>query len=324
MNSDRPVLSVVVPMYNEAEVIAPLFDRVLPVLESITDDFEIVCVDDGSTDNTLDLLRAWNRRDKRVKAISLTRNFGKEAALTAGLRTSSGQAVVPLDADLQDPPEVIPQLVEKWREGFDMVLAVRSDRAGDSWLKRKSAALFYSVINRMSTTPIPDNTGDFRLMSRKVIDALLKLGERNRFMKGIFGWVGFSQTSIYYSRPSRVAGTSKWHYWKLWNFALDGMLSFSTAPLRIWTYLGVIVALFALSYMTYVIARTLILGVEVPGYASIIVLLLFTSGLNMIGLGIIGEYLGRVFMEVKKRPLYLVDEEIGIGDGESNDMEQVG
>ena len=323
MNSDRPVLSVVVPMYNEAEVIAPLFDRVLPVLESITDDFEIVCVDDGSTDNTLDLLRAWNRRDKRVKAISLTRNFGKEAALTAGLRTSSGQAVVPLDADLQDPPEVIPQLVEKWREGFDMVLAVRSDRGGDSWLKRKSAALFYSVINRMSTTPIPDNTGDFRLMSRKVIDALLKLGERNRFMKGIFGWVGFSQTSIYYSRPSRVAGTSKWHYWKLWNFALDGMLSFSTAPLRIWTYLGVIVALFALSYMTYVIARTLILGVEVPGYASIIVLLLFTSGLNMIGLGIIGEYLGRVFMEVKKRPLYLVDEEIGIGDGESNDMEQV-
>jgi glycosyltransferase involved in cell wall biosynthesis len=323
MNSERPLLSVVVPMYNEAEVIAPLFDRVLPVLESITDDFEIVCVDDGSTDNTLDLLRAWNRRDKRVKTISLTRNFGKEAALTAGLRISSGQAVVPLDADLQDPPEVIPQLVEKWREGFDMVLAVRSDRAGDSWLKRKSAALFYSVINRMSTTPVPDNTGDFRLMSRKVIDALLKLGERNRFMKGIFGWVGFSQTSIHYSRPSRVAGTSKWHYWKLWNFALDGMLSFSTAPLRIWTYLGVIVALFALSYMTYVIAKTLIFGADVPGYASIIVLLLFTSGLNMIGLGIIGEYLGRVFMEVKKRPLYLVDEEIGIGDGESNDMEQV-
>jgi glycosyltransferase involved in cell wall biosynthesis len=247
----------------------------------------------------------------RIKIVDLSRNFGKEAALTAGLEYANGDVVVPLDADLQDPPELIPELVAKWREGYDMVVAVRRDRGADSLAKRTSAGLFYRVIRRLSGVPVPAQAGDFRLIDRRVVEALKLLPERTRFMKGLFAWVGFRQATISYARPARVAGSSKWRYWKLWNFALDGLLSSTTLPLRIWTYLGLVAAVVALSYMLLIVLRTLVYGVDVPGYASLAAMLLFFSGMNMIGLGIMGEYLGRVFIEVKQRPQFLVRQAIG-------------
>jgi glycosyltransferase involved in cell wall biosynthesis len=280
----------------------------------LTSDYEIVCVDDGSADGTLERLCAYNRQDARIKVVSLSRNFGKEIALTAGIDCARGDGVIPIDADLQDPPEVIPALVAKWREGYDMVLAVRADRSTDSPFKRATAQLFYRFANRVSATPIPTNAGDFRLLDRTVVEAVRTLPERTRFMKGIFGWLGFRQATVPYAREKRAGGHSKWRYWRLWNFALDGIFSFSTLPLRVWTYLGVSVALFAVLYMAFITIRTLVKGVDVPGYASLMVVVLFFSGLNMIGLGILGEYLGRVFIEVKQRPLYLVRKRIGLGD----------
>ena len=309
----RFLLSLVVPMRNEEDGIDAFMTRVLPAVRQVGCDYEIVCVNDGSTDRTLERLGAARDRDPRVKIVDLARNFGKDLAMTAGIDHAAGDAVIPLDADLQDPPELIPDLVAKWREGNDMVIAVRRDRRGDSLAKRLSANLFYRAIGRMSDVPIPANAGDYRIMDRRVIDALKAMPERNRFMKGIFAWVGFKQASIAFDRPARAAGTSKWGFWKLWNFALDGIFSFSTLPLRIWTYFGAIIAVFALGYAALIVARTLIMGIDVPGYASLAVILLFFSGLNMIGLGIIGEYLGRVFMEVKRRPLYLVRDAIGFG-----------
>jgi polyisoprenyl-phosphate glycosyltransferase len=304
-------ISLVVPMYNEAPVLAPFLDRVVPIVHGVSEDYEIVCVNDGSSDRTLALLEAAHAANPKVKIVDLSRNFGKEAALTAGIDHASGDVVVPLDADLQDTPELIPLLVAKWREGNDVVLAVRNDRRSDSIGKRTSAALFYRLIGRLSDVPIPANAGDFRLMDRRVVEALKLLPERTRFMKGIFAWLGFRQTTIVYARPERTAGTSKWRFWKLWNFALDGLFSFTTLPLRIWTYVGLGVAAVSLSYMVFVLLRTAIEGIDVPGYASLVVLLLFFSGMNMIGLGIMGEYLGRVFVEVKRRPVYLVSEAIG-------------
>ena len=248
-------LSLVVPMFNEKEVVRPFFARVLPILESVTANFEIICVDDGSSDGTLDILRELNREDARIRTLRLTRNFGKEVALTAGLEHASGNAVVPLDADLQDPPELIPEMVEKWREGYDSVIAVRSDRRSDSYLKRSTAGLFYRVIGRVSDTPIPANAGDFRLLDRAVVNALLQLPERTRFMKGLYAWVGFNNAYLEYVRPQRVAGSSKWRYWKLWNFALEGIFSFTTMPLRIWTYLGFAVASLSGIYGLLIIVR---------------------------------------------------------------------
>jgi glycosyltransferase involved in cell wall biosynthesis len=291
--------------------------RALPAVEQVGCDYEVVCVNDGSTDRTLELLESARARDPRIKIVDLARNFGKDLAMTAGIDHASGDAIIPLDADLQDPPELIPDLVAKWREGNDMVVAVRRDRRGDSFIKRLSANLFYRAIGRMSDVPIPANAGDYRIMDRRVIDALKSMPERNRFMKGIFAWVGFKQASIVFDRPARVAGSSKWSFWKLWNFALDGIFSFSTLPLRIWTYFGAVIAVIALGYAVLIAVRTLVLGVDVPGYASIMVILLFFSGLNMIGLGIIGEYLGRVFIEVKQRPLYLVRHAIGFDQPET-------
>jgi glycosyltransferase involved in cell wall biosynthesis len=304
-------LSLVVPMFNEAGVIPELFRRVLPILEGLTSRYEIICVDDGSVDETASLLIAHRQNNPKIKILRLSRNFGKEAALTAGLDLASGDGVIPIDADLQDPPELIPQLVEKWREGYDCVLAIRKDRSSDTFIKRITARFFYRIANRITESPIPTNAGDFRLMDRRVAAALRRLPERTRFMKGIFGWLGFKQAMVPYVREGRAAGTSKWRYWGLWNFALNGIFSFSTLPLRIWTYLGLSVALLAVVYMAFIIVRTLTLGVEVPGYSSLLVAILFFSGLNMVGLGILGEYLGRVFIEVKQRPLYLVAESIG-------------
>ena len=304
-------LSIVVPMYNEEKVCPLFFQRILPIVEKVTNDFEIVCVDDGSTDRTLDLLKSEHAREPRIKIIRFTRNFGKESALTAGIDHATGDAVIPIDVDLQDPPELIPELVDKWLEGNEIVAAVRSDRKSDSMIKRLTAHLFYRVAGYLDDIPIRANSGDFRLMDRAVVEALKTLPERTRFMKGLFAWVGFKQAEVYYVRTPRAAGKTKWKLWKLWNFALEGIFSFTTLPLRVWTYLGFCVALVAFTYMCFIIIRTLVLGIDVPGYASLIVIILFFSGLQMIGLGVLGEYLGRVMIETKRRPLYLIHDMLG-------------
>ncbi|MFC1771773.1 glycosyltransferase family 2 protein [Pseudomonadota bacterium] len=312
------MLSIVVPMYNEAEVCQPFFESVLPILKNITESFEIVCVNDGSRDPTQLELNRFHQEDSRIKVINLSRNFGKEIALTAGIDMACGDVVIPMDADLQDPPELIPDMIECWRQGYDMVLAVRSNRESDTVMKRATANAFYRLMGRMSEVPIPANAGDFRLMDRTVVDALKTLPERNRFMKGLYAWVGYNCTSIEYTRPKRVAGTSKWKYWRLWNLALEGILSFTTLPLRIWSYLGLIVAALSGVYGVFIIFRTMIYGVEVAGYASLLVTVLFLSGINMIGLGVLGEYVGRIFLEVKQRPLYLVQSTMGVSSNEQN------
>lgn len=309
--SVRPMLSIVVPAYDEDEVLPEFFLRMETVLGPVTENYEIICVDDGSSDGTLALLQLANRRDPRIKYIQLSRNFGKEVALTAGLHAASGDAIIPIDADLQDPPELIAEMVEKWREGAKMVIAVRSDRGSDSAMKRLTANAFYKVIRGISDVPIPGNAGDFRLMDRVVVDALKGLPERTRFNKGLFAWLGFTQTVITYQRPARAAGTTKWRYWRLWNFALEGIFSFSTLPLRIWTYLGAVVAIVSIIYSGVIVVRTMIYGIDVPGYASLASMQLLFSGLIMIGMGIMGEYLGRVFVEVKRRPLYLIENSVG-------------
>jgi polyisoprenyl-phosphate glycosyltransferase len=304
-------VSVVAPFYNEERGIGTFFERLLPVLEGITPDFEVVCVDDGSDDRTFELLAEQHRRDPRIKVLGLSRNFGKEQALSAGLDFASGDAVIPIDADLQDPPELIGALVERWCEGFEVVLAVRSERPGDSPLKRLTARLFYRILGRLSDVPVPADAGDFRLLDRRVVEAFRGLPERTRFTKGLFAWLGFRQARVEYSRAARGAGTSKWRYWALWNLALEGLFSFTTWPLRIWTYLGCGIAALAVGYALFIVLHTLVHGTDVPGFASIVVLISFFGGLNLIGLGIIGEYLGRVFIETKRRPRYLIADALG-------------
>jgi glycosyltransferase involved in cell wall biosynthesis len=306
-------LSLVVPFYNEEEAVQLFFDRIVPVMNGLGLRYEIVCVNDGSRDNTFAMLAAAALRYPGiVRVIDLSRNFGKEAALTAAIDHAVGRAVIPIDADLQDPPEVIPELVARWHEGNDVVLAVRADRSSDTWLKRKTAEWFYRCIDRISDVDIPANAGDFRLMDRRVVDAMQSLPERARFLKGMFAWVGFKTTAVTYTREKRSAGTTKLRFWRLWNFALEGIVSFSSLPLRIWSYLGFAIAIAAAVYTLVIVVKTILFGVDVPGYASIIVLLLVSSALNMIGLGIIGEYVARVFVEVKNRPVYLVRERIGL------------
>ena len=300
-------------MHNESNGIDALFARLLPVVSRLTEDYEIICVNDGSSDTTLVGLLERRRANARIKVIDLARKFGKEVALTAGLEHADGDAVVPIDADLQDPPELIADMVAKWREGYDMVIAVRSDRTADSLSKRISANLFYRVIGTLSDVPIPPNAGDFRLLDRQVVLALLRFPERTRFMKGLFATLGFSQTTVTFPRAPRAADSGKWNPWRLWNFALEGIFSFSTLPLRIWTYFGVSMAFAALAFMVYVIADTLIYGNPVAGYPSLVAILLFASGVQLIGIGILGEYLGRVFVEVKRRPLYIVRATHGFG-----------
>jgi glycosyltransferase involved in cell wall biosynthesis len=275
------------------------------------EDWEILFVDDGSTDETLAAIAAAHFREPHVRAISLSRNFGKEAAITAGLEHARGRAVVPMDVDMQDPPEVLAEMVAKWREGYDMVFGVRRSRASDSMSKRMTAGLFYRAHNWISNDKIPENAGDFRLLDRKVVDAIRTLPERNRFMKGLFAWAGFRQTAIEYDRVERSVGASKFSYWKLWTLALDGITSASTAPLRVWSYLGALIAFLALCYAVFIAVRTLILGVDMPGYASIMVSVLFLGGVQLISLGILGEYVGRILTETKQRPLYVVRDKIG-------------
>jgi glycosyltransferase involved in cell wall biosynthesis len=303
----RPLLSVVAPFYNEELVVERFFPAIIDVLQATGLAWEIVCVDDGSSDQTLEYLLAAAKTRPPVKVLRLSRNFGKEAALTAGMEASAGDVVILLDADLQDPPELITRMLEKWREGFDVVYGVRQSRDSDSLGKRITAGAFYRVFNQLTPTPVPVNTGDFRLMDRRVVDRVRQLPERTRFMKGLFAWVGFKSTAIAYDRPGRAAGQSAWSYWKLWNFALDGLTSFSTMPLRVWTYVGLTVSLLSFLYASFLVFRTLVAGVDLPGYASLMVVILFLGGIQLISLGVIGEYLGRVFIEVKQRPVYLVD-----------------
>jgi glycosyltransferase involved in cell wall biosynthesis len=269
-------------------------------------DFEIICVDDGSEDNTLEQLIAISQIDPRVTILEFSRNFGKEPAMSAGINAATGDCVIPIDADLQDPPALIPQMLKKWQEGAEVVLAKRIDRSTDSYAKRTSALMFYRLHNALSSLKIPENVGDYRLMDRVVVDALMQLPERQRFMKGLFAWVGFKTATIEYARDARVAGETKFSGWKLWNFAIEGITSFSLAPLKVWIYIGLAGALFAFFYASFIIIRTLIFGVDVPGYASLLVVSLFFGSLQLISLGIIGEYIGRIYFESKQRPLYLI------------------
>ena len=308
-------LTLIVPVKDEEEAIGPFLARVVPTLSAIDDpasqSFEILFVDDGSTDHTLDRIRAANAADPRVRCISLSRNFGKESALSAGLDEARGAAVVPLDVDLQDPPEVIGTMVARWREGYDVVYGVRDNRESDSLPKRLTADLYYRAHNWMSSDKIPEHAGDFRLLDRKVVDVIRAMPERNRFMKGLFAWAGFRQTSVGYHRIERSVGQTKYNYWKLWTLAIDGLTSASTAPLRVWSYLGGFVALAAIAYSIFIIVRTIFFGIEVPGYASMMVAILFLGGLQLLSLGILGEYVGRILIEAKGRPIYIVRERVG-------------
>jgi glycosyltransferase involved in cell wall biosynthesis len=301
------LLSLVVPFYNEEEMVGRFFGSVIPELESIAGvGFEILCVNDGSGDRTLERLLAFAHADPRIRVLDLTRNFGKEAALSAAIDESRGDLIVPFDADLQDPPGVIGSLVEKWREGYDVVLARRSNRDADSALKKWTALMFYRIHNAVADVQIPENVGDFRLFTREVCDALRRLPERRRFMKGLFAWVGYRTAVVEYKREPRRAGASKFSGWKLWNFAVEGFTSFSTLPLRVWTYVGIAVAIFALSRAAWLVVRTLIYGVDVPGYASLSTAILLLGGVQLICIGVLGEYVGRIYLESKNRPVYLV------------------
>ncbi len=305
--ASRPLLIAVVPCHNEAEVLPRLHRRLSAVLDGIDAETRILYVDDGSSDGTQGLILDLAATDARVGTILLSRNFGKEAALTAGLDHAVGDAVVVLDADLQDPPELIPEFWARFLDGHDVVYGIRRSRAGESWLKRATASAFYRTIGRLSRTPVPAETGDFRLLSRRALDALKGLRERHRFMKGLFGWVGFRQVGVPYDRAPRAAGRTKWNYWKLWNFALEGITSFSAAPLKVATYVGVLTALAAFAYGVWIVVKTLLWGDPVAGYPSLMTVILFLGGIQLIALGLIGEYLGRLYEESKQRPLYLVD-----------------
>ncbi|HRF43171.1 MAG TPA: glycosyltransferase family 2 protein [Candidatus Competibacteraceae bacterium] len=300
-------VSLVVPVFNEDEMIGLFLDRVSQVFESESSiRLEIVFINDGSTDETLPLLLEYQRRDRRIRIVDLSRNFGKEAALSAGLQVVQGRVIVPIDVDLQDPPELVREMIACWREGFDVVLGRRMDRESDSWAKRVSADWFYRIHNSIAEPKIPENVGDFRLMDRAVVDALNTLPESRRFMKGLFAWVGFRTMYIDYKRPKRIAGSSKFNGWVLWNLALEGLTSFSTTLLRIWTYLGGTVALMSFVYGFFIALKVLIYGVDLPGYASIFVAVTFLGGLQLVGIGVIGEYLGRNYLESKGRPIYLI------------------
>jgi len=308
-------LTIIVPVKDEEAAIGPCLQRLIPVLENIPDpaskSFEILFVDDGSDDTTLDVIRNANAADPRIRAISLSRNFGKEAALSAGIDAARGNAVVPLDVDLQDPPEALPKMIAQWRAGFDVVYGVRDNRETDSLPKRLTADLYYRAHNWLSEDKIPEHAGDFRLLDRKVVNVIRLMPERNRFMKGLFAWAGFRQAAVGYHREERTVGKTKYNYWKLWTLAIDGITSASTVPLRIWSYLGAFVALGALAYSVYIIIRTLTSGIDVPGYASLMVAVLFLGGLQLLSLGVLGEYVGRILTETKGRPLYIVRETIG-------------
>lgn len=304
-----PFISLICPCYNEEEVIDTFLDKMTRVLQTIGESSEIIFINDGSRDRTLEVLLEAKRRHHNIRILNLSRNFGKEAAMTAGIDASRGEVVIPIDVDLQDPPELIVGMIGKYREGFDVVLAQRIDRTSDSAAKKLSAEFFYKFHNKIADVNLPENVGDYRLMSRKVVTELQKLPENQRFMKGLFAWVGFKTTTIGYKREPRAAGTTSFNGWKLWNFALDGITGFSTVPLRIWLYVGLFIAILAFVYGAIIVTKTLLYGVDSPGYASLITVVLFLGGIQLMGIGILGEYIGRIYMESKRRPIYIVENE---------------
>jgi polyisoprenyl-phosphate glycosyltransferase len=308
VRAEHPLISIVAPCYNEADSVELFVDTIRKIVTGADFDFELVFVDDGSTDHTRAKLTELARVHPEIRIIVFSRNFGKEAALTAGLDYAEGDAVIVMDVDLQDPPELISAFIEKWREGFDVVYGSREDRRADTFAKRFTAEGFYRLFNKISGIKIPENTGDYRLMDRRVVETIKTLPERSRFMKGLFAWVGFKSVGVSYVRPERAAGDSKFNFWRLWNFALDGFVSFSTVPLRMWSYIGGVVALFSFLYASAIILRTLITGGDVPGYASLLTFILFFGSIQIISVGILGEYISRLFVEVKRRPIYIIDE----------------
>ena len=311
MNASEIEISVVVPVFNESANVAPLCERLTPVLDRVARSWEILFVDDGSSDDTLMAIRARNALDPRIGAIAFSRNFGKEIAIAAGLDHAKGSAVVIMDADLQHPPEVIEQFVARWREGYTMVYGQRRDREGESPVKRGFARLFYRLFDRFGETTLPEGAGDFRLIDRKGVEVLKSLGERARFSKGLYAWIGFRSVGVPFAVEDRRHGISKWSFGRLFRFAFDGIAAFSTAPLRVWTYLGGLISLMAFATALFFAIRTVLFGADVPGYPSLIVSIMFFSGVQLMSLGIIGEYIGRIFAEVKRRPLYVVAERVG-------------
>jgi len=301
-------VSVIVPAYNEAIVLPVFHRRLVSVLETLSCEFEVIYVDDGSSDATPDILQQFHIQNSVIGIVRLSRNFGKEPAMSAGLRLAKGECVIVIDADLQDPPELIPSMIDAWHHGADVVNMRRRSRKGETWLKKASAHAFYHVINRLSETSMPENVGDFRLLSRRAVDALNKLQEQNRYMKGLFSWIGFGQVTLDYDRDARAAGKSKWRYWQLWNFALEGITGFSTAPLKVATYVGFVSATSAFVYAAYFLIKALMISDPVSGFPTLIVTILFFAGIQLMALGVIGEYLGRLFIESKRRPLYIIED----------------
>lgn len=310
---------VVVPVFNEEASIGPFLEEVVPVLEAVTPqiDYRILFINDGSRDQTRAVISDKVGTNARIGVINLSRNFGKEAALFAGLCHAKGEAVIPLDVDLQDPPQIMVDMIARWRGGAKVVNARRVNRDSDSWIKRRTSELFYRTYNMLAEQSIPLDVGDFRLFDREVVDVICQLGERSRFNKGLFSWVGFDAEEVTFTRPERAVGRSAWSYWKLWKLALDGIFSSSTRPLRIWTYLGAVIGLLALAYLLYILIRTAMFGVDVPGYASTLILILGFGGLNIFALGIIGEYVGRIYAEVRQRPVYVVSSRYNVADFEA-------
>ena len=305
-------LSVVVPGLNEERAIPPLIDRLRPVLDGLGLEWDVIFVDDGSTDGTLELLRRLHAQDPRIKALALSRNFGKEIAAAAGLTYATGDAAVLMDANLQHPPELIKDFVARWNEGFDIVYGQRLDRAADSTLHRLSARVFYAAFEKLSGMRLPPDAGDFRLLDRKAVDAMNRMHERVRFNKGLYAWMGFRTVGVPFHVPPRSSGSSRWRPRQLLRFALDGITTFTTIPLRVWSYLGLVISLFAFLYAVAMLLEAIIYGVSVPGFPSLMISVLFFAGVQLISLGVIGEYLGRVYEEVKGRPLFLVAEELGL------------
>ena len=310
------MISIVAPAYNEAKNIAAFLEAMTPVLDGIGEPWEIVFVDDGSRDDTLGLLLGARAQDPRLKIVSLARNFGKDVALTAGLHHARGRAVIPIDCDLQHPPELIPQMVAKWRAGADMVVGVRSKRTEDGFIRRSSAKAYYGVMRRMTQVHIPPNAGDFRLLDRKIVDVIKEMPERTRFMKGIFAWPGFKTETVEFQANTRADGHSSWSLFKLWRFALDGLISFSTVPLKVWTYIGGLSAIGAFVYLVITLIQKLFYGIDAPGYASLLIVILFFNGLLLLSNGIQGEYIARIFEEVKGRPLFVVGKKWGFDDAQ--------
>ena len=318
--NESELLSLVVPVFNERSMLPLFFEHVLPILASLDIRSEIVVVDDGSEDGSAEFVRTFIKRKSSIRLVKLSRNFGKEAAVTAGLEHAKGDAVIVLDADLQDPPEYIPEMVKSWKSGFDVVLMQRRSRVGESFLKRWSAHLFYRLLNKTSRTEIPVDTGDFRLMSRRAVDALLRLGERNRYMKGLFAWVGMPTTNIEYDRALRVAGESKWDYPGLVGLALEGLTSFSVSPLRWATLVGLLAASVGGLFGVWIVAKAIMLGDPTDGYPSLIALISFLGGIQLVSVGIVGEYVGKTYIESKQRPLYLTEEVVENKEVSSRDQ----